>query len=77
MRDLAFHFSCICKQNPDNWYATQNRRRRELDLIARQLRDLGYRHVKTAHQIKGRHVKALIQLWKEGSEPGRVPERCG
>jgi len=68
MRDLAFHFSCICKQNPDNWYATQNRRRRELDLIARQLRDLGYRHVKTAHQIKGRHVNGLIQLWKEGSE---------
>jgi integrase len=67
MRDLAYHFSHICDQNRDNWHSTQDRRRRELDLIARQLRDIGYRHVKNAHQIKGRHVNALILLWKEGS----------
>lgn len=55
----------LSDRNRDGSYATRANRSRMLDLCANQLRDLGYNNLKTAHQIKPKHIHRLVNRWKE------------
>jgi hypothetical protein len=63
MRDLNYQLKQLCQRNRDGSYATQHDRERLLDQIANQLRELGFRHMKTA-SLKPKHVETLVERWK-------------
>lgn len=64
MKDLNYQLVKLCRDNRDGSYSTQATRRRILDLIACQLHELGYRHMR-AKSLKPKHVDALVSLWKD------------
>jgi integrase len=64
MRDLNYQLKGICNRNKDGAFATQAARQRNLDLMANQLHDLGFRHLK-ATGLKPKHVVALVEYWKK------------
>ena len=66
MKDLNYQLMKLCKANRDGSYATQATRSRILDLIAKQLPELGYKHMQ-ARSLKPKHVDALVSLWKDQS----------
>ena len=64
MKDLNYQLMKLCRANRDGSYATQATRSRILDLIAKQLHELGYKHMQ-AKSLKPKHVDALVSLWKD------------
>src|SRR5262245_39198663 len=64
MRDFNHELMLLCRHNCDGSYATQADRLRILNLIADQLKDLGFRHMQ-AERIKPRHIEALVTHWKQ------------
>ena len=76
MRDLNYRLKGICNRNCDGGYSTRKRRWKELDLIARQLHEIGYTRFKDPHKPKGRHVTALVERWKaQGLSVGTMKAR--
>lgn len=63
MRDLNFQLKQLCQRNHDGSFATQRDRERVLDLVASQLRELGYRHMR-ADSLRSKHVERLVSNWK-------------
>lgn len=63
MRDLNYDLKQLCRRNRDGSYATQRDRERALDLVANQLRELGYRHMAAA-SLKPKHVERLVERWQ-------------
>ena len=66
MKDLNYQLMKLCKANRDGSFSTQATRRRILDRIASQLRELGYKNMQ-AKSLKPKHVDALVSLWKDQS----------
>lgn len=63
MQDLNFQLKQLCHRNRDGSFATQRDRERVLDLVASQLRELGYRHM-SADSLRSKHVERLVSNWK-------------
>ncbi len=75
MRDLNFQLKQLCQRNRDGSFATQRDRERVLDLVASQLRDLGYRHMR-ADSLRSKHVERLVANWKAaGLAVGTIKNR--
>ena len=75
MRDLNFQLKQLCQRNRDGSFATQRDRERVLDLMASQLRDMGYRHMR-ADSLRTRHVERLVANWKTaGLAVGTIKNR--
>ncbi len=75
MRDVNYQLKQLCRRNRDGSFATQRDRERVLDLVANQLRELGYRHMAAA-SLKPKHVQSLIERWQaEGLAVGTVKNR--
>ena len=75
MRDLNYELKQLCRRNRDGSYATQRDREHILILIANQLRELGFRHMRAA-SLKPKHVEAVIERWKhEGLTAGTIKNR--
>ena len=64
MRDLAFSFKHLTDRNRDGSFATQANRQRMLSQFADKLFQCGFKHIQ-AEDIKGRHVLALVECWKQ------------
>ena len=62
MRDLNYDLKLICHHNRDGSYATQHDRERILTLVANQLREGGFRHLR-AQGMRTKHVEHLVQRW--------------
>ena len=76
MHDLNYALRQLCRRNRDGSFATQARRARELDLCARQLRELGYTRFREPGKLKGRHVTALVERWQaESLKTGTIKVR--
>jgi hypothetical protein len=60
---LAFDLKTIALGNGEGSYLTRAQRHRGLQLIARELRALGYK-LPGAQSLKPRHVEALVGHWK-------------
>lgn len=77
MDNLTYLLMLMCTHNCDGSFMTQADRRRLLSLIARQLLELGYRHM-SANSLACKHVDALVARWKEeGIDAGTFKNRMG
>jgi site-specific recombinase XerC len=75
MRDLNYELKQLCRRNRDGSYATQRDRERALEQIAKQLHEMGFRHMAAA-SLKPRHVERLVERWKaEGLAVGTIKNR--
>ncbi|HIE3877777.1 TPA: integrase domain-containing protein [Pseudomonas aeruginosa] len=75
MDDLTYTLRQLCQRNRDGSYTTQADRVRSLSLVARQLREAGFRQMK-ASSLKGKHVQALLDRWQgEGLSSGTIKNR--
>lgn len=66
MRDLNYQLKGICNDSREGSHSTQSARRRDLNLFANQLHDLGFRHL-SANGLKPKHIDALLKLWRSTS----------
>ena len=62
MRDLNHDFKNLCRRNRDGSFATQHDRERMLTLIANQLGEDGFRHLR-ATGVRTKHVEHLVERW--------------
>jgi integrase len=75
MDDLTYELRQLCRRNRDNSHETQAGRLNGLTLIARQLRELGFRQMH-ASSLKPKHVEALVNRWQaEGLAAGTQKNR--
>jgi integrase len=75
MRDLNYQFKQLCTRNCDGSHATRADRERILDLVAKQLQEMGYRHLRVG-SLKPKHVDALLARWQsEGIATGTLKNR--
>lgn len=75
MRDLNYHLKQLCHRNRDGSHATQRDRERVLDLVANQLREMGFVHLATT-SLKPKLVERLVERWKaEGLAVGTIKNR--
>ncbi|MDR0674185.1 MAG: integrase domain-containing protein [Zoogloeaceae bacterium] len=75
MDNLTHTLRQLCQRNRDGSFATQADRQRSLLLMARQLKEAGFRQMR-AISLKGRHVDVLLQRWKaEGLSVGTLKNR--
>ena len=63
MRDLNFQLKTLCHRHKEGSYRTRHDRHTQLQLIATQLHDLGFRHLH-ASGLKQKHVEALVAHWQ-------------
>ena len=64
MKDLNYQLMKLCRDNRDGGFSTQATRSRMLDLIATQLRELGFRRMQP-RSLKPEHVNALVVHWQD------------
>jgi len=75
MDGLAYSLRQLCQRNRDGSHATQADRLRILTLMARQLREAGFRQMK-ASSLNGKHVQALLGRWQnENLSVGTIKNR--
>ncbi len=75
MKDLNYQLGKLCRDNRDGGFSTQATRSRILDLIASQLRELGYRRMQP-RSLKPKHVDALVAHWRDqGINVGTLKNR--
>jgi hypothetical protein len=64
MRGLNHQLKQLCRHNREGSFGTQNRRERELTLIANELHGIGFRGMSN-HSLKPKHVEGLVRHWLE------------
>jgi hypothetical protein len=64
MRRLNPQLKQLCRHNREGSFGTQNRRERELTLLANQLHGIGFRGM-NSHSLKPKHVEGLVRHWLE------------
>jgi len=75
MDDLTYTLRQLCQRNRDGSHATQADRMRILTLIARQLREVGFRQMR-ASSLNGKHIQALLGRWQnENLSAGTIKNR--
>lgn len=75
MKDVDFQLKQMCARNQDGSFATQHDRARALALMAGQLRELGFVHLR-ADSLRPKHVDALVKRWNaEGIATGTIKNR--
>ena len=75
MRDLNHDLKNLCQRNRDGSMATQHDRESILSLVANQLDDGGFRHLR-AQGVRGKHVEYLVGRWHaEQIAPGTFKNR--
>ena len=75
MKDLNYQLMKLCRDNRDGGFSTQATRSRILDLIASQLKELGFRRMQQ-RSLKPKHVDALVAKWREqGISVGTLKNR--
>jgi len=62
MRGLNHQLKQLSRHNREGSFGTQNRRERELTLIANQLHEIGFRGM-NSHSLKPKHVEGLVRHW--------------
>jgi len=72
---LKWGFRQLTRNHREGSFQTQHQRRWMLNLIAKDLRKLGYRNLKPKN-VKTRHVQRLVNEWKASQiSPGTIKNR--
>ena len=75
MDTFNYELKQLCRHNRDGSFATRADRERLLDLIANQLKAMGFRHMH-ATSFKAKHIDALVERWRaEGIACGTFKNR--
>ncbi|MCW5644196.1 MAG: integrase domain-containing protein [Rhodoferax sp.] len=75
MRDLNHDFKHLCQRNKDGSFATRHDREGILSLVANQLFEGGFRHLR-AQGIRSKHIEYLVGRWHaEQIAPGTFKNR--
>jgi site-specific recombinase XerC len=75
MDDLTYSLRTLCRRNRDGSHATQGDRLRSLTLIARELREAGFRNMRLT-SLQRRHVDTLLRRWQaRGLSAGTLKNR--
>ena len=75
MNNLAYTLRQLCDRNRDGSHATQGDRQDCFQLMARQLKEAGFRQLK-ATSLNGKHVDALLGRWRnDGLAAGTLKNR--
>jgi integrase len=75
MRDLNHDIKNLCRRNRDGSFATQHDREGILTLVANQLQEGGFRHLRAAG-IRSKHIEHLVDRWHaDGISPGTFKNR--
>ena len=75
MRDLNHDFKHLCQRNRDGSFATQHDRESILTLVANQLEEDGFHHLR-ATGVRSKHVEHLVERWHaEGISAGTFKNR--
>lgn len=69
MDQLAKSLKTLCDHNVDGSHMTQDQRARGLSLMARELRELGFK-LPDARSIKPKHVEKLVAHWRGSGVSG-------
>ena len=64
MRDLNFSLKRLCDQKRHGSHGSQAERRKNLNVSANDLHELGYKGIKGAENLKPKHIQALVHHWK-------------
>lgn len=64
MRDLNHDFKLLCQRNRDGSMATQHDREVILSLVADQLQEGGFHHLR-APGVRSKHIDHLVKRWHE------------
>jgi site-specific recombinase XerC len=73
--NLTYTLRQLCDRNRDGSHATQGDRESCLKLMARQLKEAGFRQLK-ARSLNGKHVDALLGRWRsDGLSAGTLKNR--
>lgn len=65
MDELSFSLKTLCTRSGEGSFGTRALRQRGLVAMADELKEMGYR-LPEARSLKGKHVAALVGLWKAG-----------
>lgn len=75
MRDLNHDFKLLCQRNRDGSMATQHDREVILSLVADQLHEGGFHHLR-AQGVRTKHIDYLVERWHaEGIAAGTFKNR--
>ncbi len=75
MDDPTYTLRQLCQRNRDGSHATQADRVRSLTLGSRQLREAGFRQMRTM-SLKSKHIAVLLERWQgEGLSAGTLKNR--
>src|SRR5690606_22713513 len=75
MDNLTYTLRQLCDRNRDGSHATQGDRESCLKLMARQLKEAGFRQMK-ATSLNGKHVDVLLERWRnDGLSAGTLKNR--
>lgn len=75
MDNLTYTLRQLCDRNRDGSHATQGDRKNSLKLMARQLKEAGFRQLK-ATSLNGKHADALLGRWRhDGLSAGTLKNR--
>ena len=75
MRDLNHDLKNLCQRNRDGSFATQHDRESILTLVANQLEEDGFRHLR-ATGVRSKHIEHLVARWHaEGISAGTFKNR--
>ncbi len=72
-KSLKSQLRSLCARRREGSFSTQNTRRRLLNVIADDLRRLGYRNMQLT-SLKAKHVWALVRDWQERDLSVATPE---
>lgn len=76
MDKLAWDLTEMCRRNRDGSHTTQYQRSRALRAMSRDLRDMGYRQMRSS-SLKPKHAEALVERWREqGLSDDTMRNRC-
>jgi integrase len=64
MRDLNFQLKTLCYRHKEDSFRTRSDRGKQLQLIANQLHELGFRQMQIT-SLKEKHVVALVEHWQQ------------
>ena len=75
MNKLTWHINDLMNHNRDGGMATQKSRQQTLTLAAKQLEELGFKHLRVTG-LKTKHVTQLTEKWKaDGLAAGTIKNR--
>jgi len=71
MRDLNYHIHTICLRNSDGSHQTKADRYMQLQQMANELHEIGFKRIRHPQNFKPKHIHALLKKWEKSERTGK------